>query len=307
MAPDLAAVAAALGLPGAEAAVEPIAGGPRPPLRVTLRLPGAAPVVVLARPLADEGARDHAAVLQALAERGFAHAPRPLASVEGYLVEEWVEGLTALAVVPPPGSFEAAVDALAAVHALELREGLRWQSEPSEMLAVGEIPLHRLGFAAHEREPAHGPLEEIRELLLESPHGFVHGNASAGHVLFARGRVVLTGWRQAGFGPKLLDLAAFLATCGADAPARRALAAYYARARGLPGAKTVDRVEAATARWGLHELLLVPRRQVEALGDDTASEAIRLGAARIERALREPAGDCAAVRALRAALWPQQR
>jgi hypothetical protein len=122
-------------------------------------------------------------------------------------------------------------------------------------------------------------------------------------VLFATGRVVFTGLGHAGFGSRLLDVAAFLATCGADASGRRALAERYARARGLDAQPAADAIDAATTWWGLHELLQLPRRQIEALGDDAATEALKLSAARIDRALREPAGSSPAAAALRAALW----
>ena len=303
--PDWAAdAAAALGLAGAEVETEPLGATQAAPQRLTIRPAGQPAHAVLLRPIASEADQNHAAVLEALASRGFAHAARPLAFIPGALVEEWVDGLTALAVLPPPGSFEAAIDALAALHSLDLKEGLRWEHGTETLLPAEEFPLHRLGFASHERELALPHLADMREALLEGAFGFVHGNASARHVLFAAGRVVFTGFGHAGFGSKAIDVGAFLATCGASAPERRELAVRYAGARGLDVAATVDRIDVATVWWGLHEQLLLPRRLIEALGDEGATEQLRLGSSRIERALREPAGDGESVAALRATLWP---
>ena len=296
--------AAALGMAGAEVEAEPLNAGPAAPQRLTIRASGQPPRTVLLRPLTGEASQNHAAVIEALANRGFAHAARPLAFIPGALVEEWVDGLTALAVVPPPGSFEAAMDALAALHSLDVKEGLRWEYGTETLLSGEEFPLHRLGFASHERELALPHLADTREALLEGAFGFVHGNASAGHLLFAGDRVVFTGFGQAGFGSKAIDVGAFLATCGASAAERRELAGRYARARGLDVAPTVDRIDVATVWWGLHEQLLLPRRLIEALGDEAATEQLRLGSSRVERALREPAGDAKSVAALRATLWP---
>ncbi|MCC7365898.1 MAG: aminoglycoside phosphotransferase family protein [Dehalococcoidia bacterium] len=302
---DFAAIAVAIGLPaGAACELEPLSPAAGAPIRAEYAVEGGPSRAVLVRPLHDDRARNHAAVLEALANRGFAHAARPLAFMDDELVEEWVDGVTALAVVPPAGALAAGVDALAALHALDVREGIRWGQAHTDVLPEEEVPLHRLGFAADEREPAREPLEAIREALLDGPFGFVHGNATAGHVLFARDRVVLTGFGDAGFGPKLADVAAFLATCGADAAERRELAARYAAARGLDARATCDLVDCATLWWGLQEQLVLPRRMIEALGDEAAAEGLRLSATRIERALREPIGDAPEAQALRAALWP---
>ena len=108
---------------------------------------------------------------------------------------------------------------------------------------------------------------------------------------------------QAGFGPQLFDVAAFLLTSGLDGPARAALAVAYARARGA-GPGLVDLVDLAGLIWGLSELLGVPRRQVECFGDDAATEALRVSSTRIERGIRIAAGRNEIASALRAALWP---
>lgn len=278
---------------------------PYAPVRLTLCPPGQPELVVVARRDPDgERAANHLAVMEALTNRGYPFAPRLLAIAGDAAVEQWDDGLTALNVKMDADALASAVDAIAALHALELREGLRWELQPTGLLSAEEFPLHRLGFAAHEREPAREPLAQAREQLLAGPFGFTHGHATAENVLFTPNGPRLVDFTEAGYGHQLFDVAAFLATSGAGADQRRELAGRYARTRQLDTATAIDQVDLATIWWGLHELLLLPRRLVEMLGDDAAIEALKLSANRIEAALREPAGNSPVAAAIRAALWP---
>lgn len=299
-------LAAALHLPaGAEAHWEPLGASPPAPWRVVLSAAGdAGQRVVVVRPCGDDAAQNHAAVLEALTNAGFPGAPRLLGFVDGCSVEDCVDGLSALAVEPPPGSCEAAIEVLAALHAMQVREGLRWGATPYELFPPEEIPLHRLGFAAHEREPARAGLAAVHRALLESPFGFVHGDATAAHVLLRPGAATLVRFDAAGYGPQLFDVAAFLLTSGLHGQARRALALRYAAARSLPGAEVADLVDLLGITWGVYQLLALPRQQVMAMGDDVATHRLATAAARIERGLRTPAGDHPAARTIRLALWP---
>jgi aminoglycoside phosphotransferase (APT) family kinase protein len=303
---DAAAVVAALRLPPETTVeVEPLGERPAAPVCLALCPPGQRERVVLVRRDPDpERAANHLAVLEALTNRGFPFAPRLLGIAGEAAIEEYDDGLTALNVEVVPEALADAVDALAALHALELREGLRWELSPEALLGEEEFPLHRLGFAAHERAPAHAALLDARSALLAGPFGFVHGHATAANVRFTRQGPRLGDFSAAGFGHQLFDVAAFLATCGAGAGQRQELAGRYAHARQLDLSATTNAIELATIWWGLHELLGLPRRLVETLGDDAEIEALKLAAARIERAMREPAGASAVAVAIRAALWP---
>lgn len=293
-------VARVLGLPpGSEPAYEPLGEAPGAPERWS----AGGRAVIARRPVTDEAANNHAAVFEALARAGFPHIPRLLGFSGLATLEEEVPGLTALQVEPPPGSAAAAVAALAALHALPLREGLDWEKAPAELLPEAPPPLYRLGFAAQEREAAAPGFAAAREALLAGPFGFAHRAASAANLLLAPGRAWLVNFGAAGFGPQLFDVAAFLLTSGLDAPARRVLAMEYARLRGFDPEATADLVDLAGIAWGVEELLWLPRRQVEALGDDAALAALNLAAVRIERGMREPAGSAPAAAAIRRALW----
>ncbi|GIW17906.1 MAG: hypothetical protein KatS3mg064_1063 [Tepidiforma sp.] len=297
---DPADIARALGLPpGSEPACEPLGDAPGAPERWS----GGGRAVIVRRPVTAEAAQNHAAVFEALANAGFAAMPRLLGFSGIATIEEEVPGLTALQVEPPPGAAEAAVAALAALHALPLREGLDWEKGPAGVLPECPPPLYRLGFAAAEREAAAPHFAAAREALLAGPFGFAHRAATAANVLLAPGRAWLVNFAAAGFGPQLFDLAAFLLTSGLGAPARRALAGAYARLRELDPAAAADLADLAGLAWGTDELLWLPRRQVEALGDDAALAALNLAAVRIERGMREPAGDSPIAAAIRAALW----
>ncbi len=301
--PDL--LAAALGLPpGTGVEWEPLSARPAGPQLGILAPPGMDERRAVVRPVVDEAAENHAAVLEALARAGFGNAPRLVAFAAGCAIEEWVPGVSALSLVPPPGSCEAAMDALAALHGLGIREGLRWELAPAALLPGEDLPLHRLGFSAHEREPARAPLTDARALLLGGPFGFVHGEATAAHVLLVPGGATLTGFGNAGLGLPLCDVAAFLLTAGLEADARHALACRYATARGLPGEATASLVDLAGIWWGLQELLALPRRQILALGDEVATHRLSSTAVRIDRGIRRSAGFHPLAASARAALWP---
>lgn len=297
---------AALRIP-ASAAVdcEPLTGSPWSPERVAIRFDGQDRVVILRGSAAPGHAMNHLSVMEALTRTGFASAPKLLAVIGDIAVEQEVEGVSALAMVPPPGAAEAAIGALAGLHHLPGRERLDWDRPRGELLPDDEVPLHRLGFAAREREAAREPLASLRQDLLTAPFGFVHGDATAANVLLGRGRAWLLDFGHAGFGCQLFDVAAFLLTSGLEAPARRVLAIEYARRRGFDPESTASLVDEAGIFWGISELLRLPRRQIQALGDDAATEALLTAASRIERGIRAPAGDAEAAAAVRAALWPE--
>ena len=304
---SIPALLAALRLPTeTRVEFEPLTGRANGPRLAILRGPesGAARRVVLRPARGSIEAENHAAVSEALTNARFRFAPPVLGFADDDMVEEWAEGISAMEMIPPDESGEAAIDALAALHALPLREGLRWEIEPSGLIPGAELPLYRLGFAAHERAAAREPLAAAREALLGDAFGFVHGDATAGHVLLRQGGATIVGFGSAGFGLQLLDLAAFLLTAGLDAGARRALAMRYAGARSRPPGPLVALVDLAGIWWGIGELLELPRRQILALGDEIATHRLQTAAARIQRGVREPAGDHPAAAAIRAALWP---
>ena len=300
---DQAEILAALGLPpDAPVQWEPLGDSPWAPL--LLSMGGVAPFEAIVRQPAElEAAQNHAAVFEALSRAGFAAMPRLLGLADEATIEAALPGTTAMQLVPPPGSAEAAVAALAAFHTLPLREGLDWGRSPAELVLTGEVPLHRLGFGAAEREPAREPLAEAREYLLSSPFGFAHRNAVAANIVLAPGRAWLTDFANAGYGAQYLDVAAFLLTTGIEAPGRRALAAAYARHRGVSPDTAADLVDLLGILWGIEWQLELPRRLITNLGDDAATDALKLAAGRIERGIRQPAGDSPVAAAIRAALW----
>jgi hypothetical protein len=249
-----------------------------------------------------ELAANHAAVVEALSRDGFTGMPPVLAILGDAVIEAGVSGVSALALVPPAQSLEAAMSALAVLHSLGLREGLRWDEAP-EALLPSEWPLHRLGFAAYEREAVAPALAAARDEVLRSPWGFTHGDCTAASVLLSPGQAALTDFHLAGLGPQLFDVAAFLLTAGLSADVRRELASAYARGRGLDPGATADTVDLAGILWGIAELLVLPRRSIELFGDDAAIAALTTAAVRIERGLREPAGSQPAALAIRAVLW----
>lgn len=285
--------------------IEPLGELPGSPERWRVSTPDGPRSLIVRRSLDPDEAMNHAAMMDALTGAGFPHMPALLGFVEGdATVEVEPDGLTALQLVPPPGAAEAAMEALAAFHSLPLREGLDWGAAPADLFPDDDIPLHRLGFTADEREPAREPLARAREVLLASPFGLAHRNCTAANVLLASGRAWLTDFTSAGYGPQLFDVAAFLLTSGVEAPGRRALAAAYGRARGWEAPATVDQIDLLGMLWGIHELLGLPRKLIETLGDDAATAHLKLAASRIEKGIRQPAGSSPIAAAIRAALWP---
>ena len=286
---------------------EPLGARPGSPERVTVAQADGTTEAFLVRSLDSEQAANHAAVLEALSRyrgAGFASCPELVAVLPGVAIERWVDGMPALSVAPHPDHLDYAVDALAELHALPVREGLRWDEPPRPLLGLDDPPLYRLGFTSAERAAAAPALAVAADSLLETPFGFVHGEATAENVLFTARGVTLVSFQQGGFGPQLFDLAAFLLTCGVAAPARRDLALRYAAKRDLPRTETADLADLAGIAWGLGTLLGVPRRLVEHLGDDSASAAVRLIASRVETGIRLSAGDHPAAAAIRDSLWP---
>jgi aminoglycoside phosphotransferase (APT) family kinase protein len=303
---DAEALAALPGFRGAIVRdVEPLGLALGAPEHVILEVAGERRDVLLRRPGDPDRAANNIAVLEALGRAGFDAAPRLLGRAGDTAVETWHDGLTALAVEPSSAQLEAVVDALATLHGLPIREGLRWGEPPASLLPGPDFPLHRLGYAAHERDAARPAFAAASEALLTTPWGFCHGWTEASRVIFAgKPPCVLLDWEGAGFGPQLHDLAAFLATAVVEPAHRAALAARYASARGLGDAPWVDLADLATLTWGLDFLLGVPRRLVQVLGDDGAVAGLRLAISRVEAAFRAPAGSHPAAVALRHTLWP---
>jgi hypothetical protein len=302
---DPRAVPQLLGLPASTPLdVEPLGPGEYAPLHVTLRPPGETARDVLVSPLGDEASETHGEALEALAKAGYEQAPRPVAAGFGALVEEWVEGLNMLAVTPSMPDLERAVDAIAALHALPLRAGQRWERPNEDLLPGADVPLHRLGFAADERDTARPHIAAAREALAGGPFGFTHGRLSAGSVLLAARGPVLIGLHDAVAGHQLCDLAPVLVTAGLDARQRSALALRYAGARALDPGSMPGLLDLAGILWAIEDLLLLPRRIIEASGDDLQSSRIALEAARTDAFLRDSHSAHPEAAAIRAALWP---
>ena len=293
-------VLAALGVePGSPYEVEPLGDLPGSPQRW---ISGGHAAIV--RESADrEAARNHLAIMQALARERFDGAPHLLGVSGMAAIEEELPAATALQLTPPPGAAERAMRVLADFHQLAIREGANWGRSPVDLYPPGEVPLHRLGFSSAERGPTAAPLQQALETLWTTPFGLAHNRAWAANVLLGNNRAWLVDFGRAGLGAQLVDVAAFLLTSGIAPAGRRALAAVYGEARGLGPEETADDVDLVGILWGLDELLGLPRRLIEALGDDALSEALRLAGARIERGVRAPAGGSLVAAQVRAALW----
>ncbi len=289
--------------PATEVEVEPLGLRTGSPEYWRLRAAGARRDAVVRRSPDPELAANHLAVMEMLTTSGYPHAPALLGAVGLATIEEQVAGLSPMSVVPGRGELDAAIAALAALHALHTREGLRWECSPHETIPGPDLPLFRLGYSSPERDAARPAIDQVHAALAASPVGFSHGAAAAGHVLCGGGRAWLVNFEQAGLGPQLLDLAAFLLTAGLEAAERRQLALAYAQLRAFETAPTADLVDAGGLLWGLNWLLSIPRRLVENFGDDVASAQIQLEASRIEEGMREPAGDNPAAVAIRRALF----
>lgn len=281
--------------------VEPLGPATGSPERVELEGPAGRTAVLLRRGRDPEHAANLLAIADALSAR-----PGPWVQAIGIagdvLIEPWIEGTTALAQELGPDFHGAAIDTIAALHALPVREGLGWDTSPTDLLPGAGMQLFRLGYASHEREAVQPALAAAQAALLETPFGFAHGALTANHLLFVPAATIVD-LEDAGFGPQLFDLAAYLLTAGLDENARRSCALRYAAARGLPAIATADLADLAELVWGLNWLLGLPRRQIENLGDDAKSEGIRLMAERIDVGTRTPAGNHPVAAAIRRALW----
>jgi hypothetical protein len=289
---------------GAEATVRIEAAGPSrvAPLEIEVRERRGLRRYIVRRFADSEAAANHAAVLEALQPLRLPFVPRIAGFAGEVPIEIDPEATPATGFALGVERWAEAVDALAHLHEVGIREGLRWERTPREVLPPAPPPLYRLGFAAHERAPAEPLFAAARELLADTPFGFVHGHPTAANVLFGGSGVAVVDYARAGFGAQLLDVAALIATSGLAAEERAALAERYGRRRGIAAAR--DLVDVAAIVWGVEELLLLPRRQVEVFGDDAATERLVTAARRIERALREPAGEHPLAAAIRSALWP---
>lgn len=303
---DPARLRAALPLPaGASIEVEPLGLLAGSPEQVIVSVPGQPPCIgfVLRRSPDPERAQNNIAVLEALERAGYPHAPRLAAVVDDASVETFPGGLPALVLDAPHAVLGTAIDHLAALHALPVREGLRWDAPAAEAVPGEAVPLYRLGFTSEERAAAAPQLEAAREALLASPLGFVHGDLSAATLLLTDDEAFFFDFEAAGYGPQLFDLASLLLSLGLDPAARRDLALRYARRRGLEPSSTADLADLAGLIWAFQWQLELARRLIENLGDDPAIHAIRVLATRIEEGIRLPAGQHPVAVALRQALW----
>jgi len=284
--------------------VEPLGLALDAPDEVVIRTPDGGEMVVLVRRSRESDlAENNIAVLERLNASGFRYAPQLLAVLDGAAVEQEVQGVRALGIIPPDGSCEAAIDALAALHTLPVREGLRWGTSPADLFPEGDVPLHRLGFTATERDVARPLFAAARDALLASPFGFCHGGSIATNVLLLPDAAQLVNFEQAGYGPQLLDVVAFLLTMGLYAEQRRDLALRYARARSLEPDPTADLIDLLGISWGISEQLVLPRRLIESYGDELTVSALRTVAGRIDEGMRDPAGRHPVAAGIRAALW----
>lgn len=274
--------------------------------RVTIGAGDDRKAVVVRSNMDPELAQNHAAITDVMTSVFSGPVPRVYALQERVTVEEDVPGVTTLALQLPPAAVMMAVDTIARLHTLPVREGLR-QGQPPESVIQGDLQLFRLGFTSTEREAAAPHLQKARELLLEhSPFGFVHGECTADRVLIGADLAWLVDFSNGGHGCQLYDLAAFLVTSGEPAEGREQLAMRYTALRKLPE-HVAGLVELAELLWGLEWQLGLSRRLVLAYEDETVSAALALMAARIDRAMRDGWGAHPVAAEIRRALWPSRR
>ena len=303
---DPARLLAALSLPAdASIDVEPLGLLPGSPEQVVVSQPGQPPAVrfVVRRSPDPERAANNIAVLEALERAGFAGSPRLVGVIDDAAVETFPGGLPALVLEPRQELLAATMDLLAALHALPVREGLRWGLEPREVIPGAGVPLFRLGFTSEERMAADPSLAEAQDALAASPLGFVHGSLTADRVLLTNTSAFFVDFESAGFGPQLFDVASLLVSLGLSAAARRDLALRYARVRAVDSTSTADLIDLAGLIWAFQWQLELPRRLIENMGDDPAVTNLRVLAGRIEETIRQPAGEHPAASSLRTALW----
>ncbi|MDZ7729147.1 MAG: hypothetical protein U5Q44_13655 [Dehalococcoidia bacterium] len=150
-------------------------------------------------------------------------------------------------------TMESAVDLLASMHALEIREGRNHGRDAEELVPGEETPLHRLGFAAHEREQADPGLRTAKAAILEGPMGFAHGELTAANALANRSAAVAlrrdSGRR--GTDRRSWTWPALLCTAGLDAGQRRTLAEQYARKIAREPSTFADLVDVAGLPVGI--------------------------------------------------------
>ncbi len=285
---------------------EPISMYPSLAERVTIGAGESRRAVVVRSNMDPEMAENHAAITDLLTSAMSGPVPRVYAVQATVTVEEDVPGVSSLALQLPPAALDMAIDTIAALHQLPVREGLR-QGEAPDSVIESNLPLYRLGFTSGEREAAAPHLAKAKELLLEyAPFGFVHGECTADRVLVGNDLAWLVDFSNGGFGCQLFDVAAFLVTSGEPPESRERLAARYARARRLPE-NVGGLVELAELLWGLPWLLGLSRRLVLAYEDETVSSALALIASRIDRATRGGWGGHPVASEIRRALWPTRR
>jgi len=303
---DPARLRAALPLPsGASIEVEPLGLLPGSPEQVVVIQSGQPPAVrfVVRRSPDRERAENNIAVLEALERAGFNNSPRLAAVVDGAAVETYPGGLPALVLDPPHELLAGAIDCLATLHTLPIREGLRWGQDPLAVIPGAGVPLFRLGFTSEERLAADPFLAAAQEHISGSPLGFVHGDLTAAHMLLTESEAYVFDFESSGFGPQLFDVGGLLLSLGLPPAARRDLALRYARRRALDPPTTADLVDLAGLVWAFQWQLELPRRLIENMGDDPAITSIRVLASRIEESMRLPAGEHATASRLRSALW----
>ena len=169
--------------PGTPVETEPISMYPSLAERVSIGTGEERKAVVVRSNMDDDLAQNHAAITDVLTSALSGPVPRVYAIQAKFTVEEDVAGVSTLALQLPPAAMDMAVDIIAQLHALPVREGLR-QGDTPESTIETDLPLYRLGFTSTEREAAAPHLAKARELLLEyAPFGFVHGECTADRVL----------------------------------------------------------------------------------------------------------------------------
>lgn len=274
--------------------------------RVTIGSGDERKAVVVRSNLDPELAQNHAAITDVMTSVLSGPVPRIYAIQERVTVEEDVPGVTTLALQLPPAAMTMAVDTIARLHSLPIREGLR-QGQAPESVVESDLQLFRLGYTSGEREAAAPHLDKARELLLEyAPFGFVHGECTADRLLVGADLAWLVDFSNGGFGCQLYDVAAFLVTSGEPPEGREQLAMRYAAIRKLPD-HVAGLVELAELLWGLQWLLGLSRKLVLAYEDETVSAALALMASRIDRAMRDGWGGHPVAAEIRRALWPSRR
>lgn len=264
---------------------------------------GACREYVLRSYASEDELQRHVGALGALAAAGLGAAPSLAAVVGHSACEERPDGVSAIAVPVEPDQAERVCRVLAGLHLSGLA-GSGGSTSPAAGPMPGELPLYRLGFTAEERERAAGPTLALQDAISDEWLGPAHGRAISANVVLSGSGPVLLDFASFGVSVQLFDIAAFLLSSGLPAKERHAVAGAYGARRGAEPSDVADLVDAAGLLWGLEFLLALPRREIELMGEDASLEWLRLTARRVSLAIRDPAGDHSAARALREALWP---